>query len=73
MVVSAERKLQRTLPEWKVWLNARTEADFIFIPTGAQLNFQLILPKDEPSVRAKYTYNHRISSVSTALNPNKYV
>lgn len=62
-VVSAERKLQRTLPEWKVWLKARTEVDLIFIPTAEQLNFQLIFPKGAPSVLAKYTYNHRTSKV----------
>lgn len=62
-VFRAERKLQRTLPEWKVWLKARTDADLIFVPTEAQSNFQLIFPKEDPSVRARYTYNDKSSTV----------
>lgn len=47
---------QQTVPEWKVWLLAMIETDLIFSPAGAKSNFQLILPNDEPSVRAKYTW-----------------
>lgn len=48
---------QQTVPDWKVWLLAMIETDFIFSPAGAKSNFQLILPIDEPSVRAKYTWS----------------
>lgn len=51
------RECQQTFPEWKVWLLAMTETDFIFSPAGAKSIFQLILPNDEPSVRAKYTWS----------------
>lgn len=49
-------KCQQTFPEWKVWLIAMMETDFIFRPTPAKSNFQLILPSEEPSVRARYTW-----------------
>lgn len=45
-----------TFPEWKVVLLTLMETDWIVIPAGAKSNFQLILPTDESSVRAMYTW-----------------
>lgn len=56
VVTCSACECQHTLPEWKVWLLAMIETVFIFSPAGAKSNFQLILPEEEPSVRAKYTW-----------------
>lgn len=58
-------KCQQTFPEWKVWLLAMIETDFIVIPAGAKSNFQLILPIEEPSVRAMYTCRKKYNQVIT--------
>lgn len=55
VVMWPARKCQQTFPEKKVWLLAMIETDFIFIPAEAKSNFQLILPTEDPSVRAMYT------------------
>ena len=55
VVVRPDCKDQQTFPVWKVWLLVLIETDFIFIPTAAKSNFQLIRPVEEPSVREMYT------------------